>query len=349
MSTAAEIPQLTGSERALVFDVLDTLLNSTILVAFMHGMYTCVLAGTFWIISVGQRPTGAGRHMMIALITAIYLLTTISFSTVWFTQRNATITHGENFWTAFLAYASGDGVAPMMSLVRGIPAGMATLLADSAMIWRCWVVWGRRWIIVLIPILCIITEGVFKLLDLYYSVRSRVDNLDDISPEGDRLNWTLIYVSCTLATTLLCTLLIVYRILTVGGTKHGGAGVQAYRGVVEVIIESASLYTVSLIIDMILTARKSSGGSYSDAIAGTMRGVAPTLIVARVASGHARPDDSWNGSVMSSLDFGSRAHPPVLSQMSSEGNLTRSVILAEENDLETGRSGPGDLPSESRV
>ncbi|KAK0477442.1 hypothetical protein IW261DRAFT_1634777 [Armillaria novae-zelandiae] len=343
MSTAAEIPQLTGSERALVFDVLDTLLNSTILVAFMHGMYTCVLAGTFWIISVGQRPTGAGRHMMIALITAIYLLTTISFSTVWFTQRNATITHGENFWTAFLAYASGDGVAPMMSLVRGIPAVSVpgNLNSDLALLG------GKKNASLLEKDNDFLI--VFKLLDLYYSVRSRVDNLDDISPEGDRLNWTLIYVSCTLATTLLCTLLIVYRILTVGGTKHGGAGVQAYRGVVEVIIESASLYTVSLIIDMILTARKSSGGSYSDAIAGTMRGVAPTLIVARVASGHARPDDSWNGSVMSSLDFGSRAHPPVLSQMSSEGNLTRSVILAEENDLETGRSGPGDLPSESRV
>ncbi|KAK0439116.1 hypothetical protein EV421DRAFT_1906128 [Armillaria borealis] len=348
MSTAADIPQLTGSERALVFNALDTLLNTTILLAFLHGMYTCVLAGTFWIIFAGQTPTNAGRRMMIALIIAIYLFTTISFATVWFTQRNASITHGETFWTTFLVYVSADGITPTMSLVRGIPTGMATMLADSSMIWRCWVVWGRRWIIILIPILCTIAEGVFKLLELYYE-NVQVDSVDDETPLGSRLNWTLIYVSCTLATTLLCTLLIVYRILTVGGAKHGGAGTQAYRGVVEVIIESASLYTVSLIIDMILTARKSSGGGYSDIFASTMRGVAPTLIVARVASGHARPDDSWNGSVMSSLHFGSRAHPPPLSQMSSGGDLTRSVILAEENDLEARRSGPGDLPSESRV
>ncbi len=36
MSTAAEIPQLTGSERALMFDAL---LNSTILFAFLHGKF----------------------------------------------------------------------------------------------------------------------------------------------------------------------------------------------------------------------------------------------------------------------------------------------------------------------
>lgn len=284
---------------------------------------------------------------MIALIIAIYLLTTISFASVWFGERDASITHGENFWTTFLEDVSPD-VVPTLTFVRGIPAGIATILADSAMIWRCWVVWGHRWIIVLIPILCTIAEGVFKILVLYYA-NVQISNLNDETPEGSRLDWTLIYVSCTLATTLLCTLLIVYRILTVSGAKHGGAGTQAYRGVVEVIVESASLYTVSLIIDMIFTARKSSGGSYSDVFASTMRGVAPTLIVARVASGHARPDDSWNGSVMSSLHFGSRAHPPALSQIGSEGDLTRSAILAEENDLETGKSGPGDLPSESRV
>ncbi|SJL18959.1 uncharacterized protein ARMOST_22562 [Armillaria ostoyae] len=148
MSTTADIPQLTGSERALVFNALDTLLNSTILLAFLHGMYTCILVGTFWIIFAGQRPTNAGRRMMIALIIAIYLFTTISF--------------------AMVVYVSADGITPTMSLVHGIPTGMATMLADSSMIWCCWVIWGRRWIIVLIPILCTIAEGVFKLLELYY-------------------------------------------------------------------------------------------------------------------------------------------------------------------------------------
>ncbi len=36
------------------------------------------------------------------------------------------------------------------------------------------------------------------------------------------------------------------------------------------------------------------------------QGIAPTLLVGRVATGHSRPDESWQGSVMSSLHFGSR-------------------------------------------
>ncbi|KAK0449024.1 uncharacterized protein EV420DRAFT_1565518 [Desarmillaria tabescens] len=310
MATPTEIPQLTGSERALVFEVLDALLNSATLLAFMHGMYTCILAGTLWIIFASQRSTNAGRRTMIILVIAIYFLTTIIFASNWFLQRNASITHGENFWTTFLLYDSPNRVEEIMICLRGIPAGIATLLADSALIWRCWVVWGRRWIIVLIPILCY-----SRYWPMYYSVITQVDNLDDTK------NWTLIYESCTLATTLL------------SGAKHGGAGAQAYRGVVEVIVESASLYTVSLIIDLILVARQSPADSYSD-------GIAPTLIVARVASGHARPDDSWNGSVMSSLHFGSRAH--------SAEDMTRSVVLAEENVLEPD-DGRSTLQSESRI
>ncbi len=71
---------------------------------------------------------------MIALIIAIYLLTTISFASVWFAQRNASITHGENFLTTFLEVISTDGVTPTLSFVCGIPAGMAMVLADSTMV-----------------------------------------------------------------------------------------------------------------------------------------------------------------------------------------------------------------------
>ncbi len=48
--------------------------------------------------------------------------------------------------------------------------------------------------------------------------------------------------------------------------------------------------------------------SLCDIILITMQGIAPTLLVGRVASGHSRPDDAWKGSVLSSLHFGTRNH-----------------------------------------
>ncbi len=50
-----------------------------------------------------------------------------------------------------------------------------------------------------------------------------------------------------------------------------------------------------------------------------MQGVAPTLLIGRVAAGHSRPDDSWKGSVISgSLHFGTRSGAqPSQSQLDS--------------------------------
>ncbi len=55
-----------------------------------------------------------------------------------------------------------------------------------------------------------------------------------------------------------------------------------------------------------------------------MQGIAPTLIVGRVASGHARPDDAWKGSILSSLHFGTRNHAQTqaTAQYSDQRNTT---------------------------
>ncbi len=51
------------------------------------------------------------------------------------------------------------------------------------------------------------------------------------------------------------------------------------------------------------------------------------LLIGRVAAGHARPDDSWEGSVMSSLRFGQDSE-----QLGSQDDATQSVTV--NNDLE---------------
>ncbi len=60
--------------------------------------------------------------------------------------------------------------------------------------------------------------------------------------------YILDYVFCqsfVLASTLWCTLFIIYRIVTV--TRSAG-GLNAYRHVIEVLVESSALYSISLIL-----------------------------------------------------------------------------------------------------
>ncbi len=73
-----------------------------------------------------------------------------------------------------------------------------------------------------------------------------------------------------MATTIFCTLLILYRIVT-HSHRPGGMGIRLFRGVIEIIVESALIYSISLLVYVILVARESSGGPYADVIASSAR------------------------------------------------------------------------------
>ncbi len=61
-----------------------------------------------------------------------------------------------------------------------------------------------------------------------------------------------------------------------------------------------------------------------------MQSIAPTILFERIAAGHARPDEAWEGSVTSSLHFAS--HSGDQTQSGSEGDITTSVIA--DDDIE---------------
>ncbi len=61
-----------------------------------------------------------------------------------------------------------------------------------------------------------------------------------------------LYLSLNLATTLSCTLLIIYCIVAVTGVRHGVVGqLGVYRCFIEVMVESSALYSISLILDLV--------------------------------------------------------------------------------------------------
>ncbi|KAK0234196.1 hypothetical protein IW262DRAFT_1259520, partial [Armillaria fumosa] len=172
-------------------------------------------------------------------------------------------------------------------------------------IWRCWIVWGRRWLVVLIPILFLIaTYKISATSVLAY-------------PLGFAL-----YSAFILATTLWCTMFIIYRIVAVSRTAMDG--LRTYRHVIEIMVESSALYSLTLILYVVFYVREDITLHYFDCL-----GIAPTLLVGRVAAGHARPDDSWQGSVISgSLRF--RVHPRA--QDSQDSTMSDDLEAHERGD-----------------
>ncbi|PBK93534.1 hypothetical protein ARMGADRAFT_884532, partial [Armillaria gallica] len=170
---------------------------------------------------------------------------------------------------------------------------------------RCWMVWGRRRLPVLLPIFVLIA-AIGKITQIYQLGNSPVSsdsavfkitgtyNMNAGPTNYYPLSFTL-YSSFVLVTTWWCTVLIIYRIVTVARAgKEIGGGLRAYRHIIEILVESSALYSVFLVLYVIIHTRGTPGMiSYFDVLAGIARGIAPTLLVGRVAAGHSRPDDSW--------------------------------------------------------
>ncbi|KAK0500970.1 hypothetical protein EDD18DRAFT_786092 [Armillaria luteobubalina] len=281
---------LTVADIAFIIQELDTGLNANILDSLLHGVYTGILVITLWNIFIANsRPNGKA---MVAVIVLLHILTTINFAFQWAYTRSILVDNAQDLLTKFVRiFEAGD----TSFLETGITSAVCTILADSTMIWRCWMVWGRRWSITVLPALSLVSSIVFKIISIH---RQLTDG------NNDDLLTPVLYASFSLATTLWCTLLIIYRVWTVGRTNEKGLG--AYRHVVEVLIESSALYSASLILFVAFFAHNDWAANYLDPITGIARGVAPTLLVGRVAAGHARPDDSWEGSIVTSLRFGQR-------------------------------------------
>ncbi|KAK0219191.1 hypothetical protein IW262DRAFT_1084699 [Armillaria fumosa] len=305
MVATTEVPDLPSADIQMIFQLTNIDLNQIILWAFCSGIYTGIIAIALWyVFSAKDLNRGLASYAMVFVIICLYGLDILTVSFVWSLGHYVFIGNGWNLWTLFVALITSSPPSTRAQWAVSIAGGISTLLADISLIWRCWTVWGRRWLVILIPIICTLTGTAIKIIETYHLIHDTPDNTQDLLSYGSAAIWFILYISFLMATTIFCTLLIIYRIVTVSHGP-GGMGIRLYRGVIEIIVESALIYSVSLLVYVILVARESPGGPYADVIASSARGIAPTLIVGRVAAGHARPDESWNGSIAptSSLRF----------------------------------------------
>ncbi|KAK0471622.1 hypothetical protein IW261DRAFT_1612028 [Armillaria novae-zelandiae] len=281
-----------------IFQALDVQLNSMMVEALSHGIYTGLIVFALWTVVSSKRrhDYGGSRSILLTLmIVLVYLLTTFGFCVNWIANARIFIVNGQNFSTVFKAY--NNPFPSWVYLVVGITAGVNTILTEATLIWRCWIVCGRNSRVIVVPVISTTMTVVSKGVLLYHHCADGdLENMDLYNPDSS--HWALIYSSAILVTLLWCTVLIIYRIISVAIDPCW------YICALEITAESASLYSVFIIILLVLEAHNDTVGMYVEALAIAMRGIVPTMQVGRVASGCARPDDYWSGSSVSeSLRF----------------------------------------------
>ncbi|KAK0238341.1 hypothetical protein EDD85DRAFT_505280 [Armillaria nabsnona] len=280
---------------------LDGTFNSYIFGFFIHGIYTGLYAASIWVLATNC--ISKTRIYMGCLITILYTLCTIQVAVAWIELRTAVV-YGTSVQSRY------DLIGPPLPLevTSVVASALNIIVADCTIIWRCWVVWGQSWKVVALPILFVVC-GIFcgiKLVVHQYMVSS-----------GDNTvtKWAVATIAATLATNVLCTTLIITRIIGVARRQRSmlSMGLRTYRGVLEILVESAALYSISYLLLMIFYPLSGNGYMFAQTLVYPITGIAPTLIIARVASGHARPEESWHRP-SSPLDFHgvSRTHSTVM-------------------------------------
>ncbi|KAK0496097.1 hypothetical protein EDD18DRAFT_1463253 [Armillaria luteobubalina] len=322
MATQTDIPpDLTSDDKVLMSQSLDSALNAIILYAQLHGIYTGIFAVSLWNIcdpgafllriqadvnGIDINKCRSIRRATIVIIILLYAFITTNFAATWSYLYFAFINNGDNIWTVFLKFE-----VPQQAFTweMGLSSLISTVFADLYIIWCCWIVWGQRWPVVLLPILSLVSVIVSRIMEMY---------LKDINSPVI-IVFNLLYISFTLTTTLSCTLLIIYRIATIVGIGYRAEGrLTVYHRFLEVLVESSALYSICLILNLAFTIHNNFAWShYLDVTTGIAKGIAPTLLIGRAAAGHTRPQDESDGSAstVSSIHF----------QVDSEVGTTSSI------------------------
>ncbi|KAG1718235.1 hypothetical protein EDB19DRAFT_1888061 [Suillus lakei] len=134
---------------------------------------------------------------------------------------------------------------------------LQTLLADGVVIYRCYVVWQRVWVIILPSMLwcSVAVTGVSAVYSLSQASRNPADIFTTMVA-----GWITAFIISTLATNLLSSGLLAYRIWMI---ERSVSTVRATNSsmmpIVHVLVDAAVLYSVALFTRLICFVYKNNG------------------------------------------------------------------------------------------
>ncbi|KAJ6575770.1 hypothetical protein DFH09DRAFT_1455262 [Mycena vulgaris] len=286
-----------SSDLAALLPIRGIYLQMTLLEVFMNGLYAGVFFVTMYSMIRTKRFEAVNVPICLALV-AMYIFSTVHAASRWVQIKNAFIDHGDTPESTLLYLLRN----PLwLVILPGVAFPANTLVADCILIWRCWIVWNRNFKVIIVPILCTIAGAALGFLTVATEVKQILNpDLDSNSFTNFATPWFIM----SLVTTLIATFFIILRIVTM---TEGN--LRGYGRVIEIVVESAALYCVVLIIFLPFLALGLTEDGYPEAVLVQVTGIAPTLIIARVSFGLARPDRTWQAPSNFNSSIFARSNP----------------------------------------
>ncbi|KJA18999.1 hypothetical protein HYPSUDRAFT_1096887 [Hypholoma sublateritium FD-334 SS-4] len=302
MSSEAGLPSVSIQD-----SVLSTTFNSTMLGILLLGIYTTVYLGTLFIYLTKK----SSRNLMVlAAITIIYVCNVAQISGQWVITKTLLLMAGQpkvaSFSYALTATSHGWNV-----LLDEICVLTISGLADGLLIWRCYNVWDKSLSVIAVSSIFLLAE-----IGLYLSAII-IGCINHLNPATATVTATLNHlvsaaIFMTLGTTLLTTLLIVYRIHSTMRQNGLHRSRNPFQHILELLVQSAAPYAVVCLLfaiegvvpeNAVDSWRLYTVQNYTDVVFSIVAGMAPTVMVARVALASSGTVVHANSGAMTDLEF----------------------------------------------
>ncbi|THU80133.1 hypothetical protein K435DRAFT_696328 [Dendrothele bispora CBS 962.96] len=162
-------------------------------------------------------------------------------------------------------------------------------IADSVLIYRCYMVWGFREWIVSLPIIASIAMNSFGLVAGVMGIKGSVNTTNEANAQLmlKGLDYTLTYYYVNAAFNLVLTLMIAGRIWWIGMKTQALMGYSQQSHVIRNKLEAGILYPIALVVHAAISGNvdKISIPINLTPTAIQLAGIAPTLIIVRTCLG----------------------------------------------------------------
>jgi len=256
---------------------LSAALNSIVLEVFLTGIYALVYFGTVYIY---LRRKLEHSFFVVFTITMLFIFIITNMGLQWYLLPWSFVDNGKSRDNIFATFFDVSGRSSWIIFASTICAYSAVVLADILLIWRCFHIWGHSFRVISLPLFFLLAETVTFSLTIFLPLKPNLSLLDTV--HITQLTCVALFASfcCTLTTTSL----IGYRIYPILKQDHSRSG---FKKILDILIQSAAAYALTSLLQAIFIAVVQPSvvvaGLYIDILFTVNAGLAPTLVVTRIA------------------------------------------------------------------
>ncbi|KAF8808532.1 hypothetical protein BYT27DRAFT_7210776 [Phlegmacium glaucopus] len=265
--------------------VLEATFIGTVLEGLAYGLY-CVIFILY--IQVHTRKKSVDRNLLIYPLSILFVLCTVFFA-LDFAEEFLTIMRGQR--RQFLVWR--------LNIITSALYSFIDFIAQGVLIYRCWVVWNRQVLVIVVPFILSIISLVGELVILA-KTQQFADPPAWFTPIG------ILSFSLSLAVNAIFTGLLVFKIVksSLAFRRSGARNPLAKNDLlplISILIESGVvLFVVELLWVVLFSLESNEFYLLGGPIAMTY-GIIPTMIVVRVGMGN--PKNHQTSSLESNMQF----------------------------------------------